>query len=489
MFFNFSLSGFYNCSNISNSKFNVMKKNILYTLFDINFNCYPLILTIITLSLNSFAQTPPVVMQWASHVDTKNGPCSGGGGPDWIENLKHTHDGGYIACGFSPSSDVDAVSSNCIYGVAPALYRYDPFGNLMWQKVYPLEPLNHGNCQSTPQGDYGSFLDVVETSSGNIVGVGYKKRDFLKPNDPSGDYWCSVFSGFVILTDQDGNELNSGTEFPPYYDNDMDCGVGNPCDRPGTVYTCILETPDKRFLSGGAARRSIAEQSNAVLVITDGFSYPIAPSWEYNDPNNMNEGFGNLVIINPNPFTGDFDLIVAGGEDLPNPISVNGWNADQSQFISGNVTTSKSILLRLSYTSGAFAAAAVWYNSFDYSGTFQPAGRIFNDFGPAYGSNGAACPTSIVNYCSGTCGCPGTGYYSYQFSNNASPYILDYLNNVHKCSASGLLINQSGEIVLANYVDLYQINNLEYNSNFSGIHDCSRSYLDNYVPGTVDLCG
>ena len=111
----------------------------------------------------------------------------GGSGSDYFQSIERTSDGGYVAVGYSRSSDGDLTGNkgNDDFVIA----KFDGNGNKVWVK-------NYG----------GSSIDVLrsvkETSDGGYVAVGYSQSSDGDLTGNKGDY------DFVIAKfDSDGNKV------------------------------------------------------------------------------------------------------------------------------------------------------------------------------------------------------------------------------------------------------------------------------------------
>mgnify|MGYP003294304190 CR=1 FL=1 len=89
----------------------------------------------------------------------------GGNDNDGIYELLQTEDGGFIACGFFYSTDIEGLPNN---GDSDAIIvKYDKDGNMLWQKNWG------GNS-------WEDIDDVIQTEDGGFITVGYFMSDNIE---------------------------------------------------------------------------------------------------------------------------------------------------------------------------------------------------------------------------------------------------------------------------------------------------------------------
>ncbi|HLG36176.1 MAG TPA: T9SS C-terminal target domain-containing protein, partial [Bacteroidia bacterium] len=113
---------------------------------------------------NSFSQT--CCIEWQK--------CLGGSNDDFGSVVRQTADGGYIACGYTWSSDGDVSGLHQSLGVYcdAWLVKTDSAGNILWQK-----------CRGGSYGD--GFFDVRTTTDSGYIAAGFTwSNDF----DVSGNH-------------------------------------------------------------------------------------------------------------------------------------------------------------------------------------------------------------------------------------------------------------------------------------------------------------
>ena len=113
----------------------------------------------------------------------------GGSIEDYFIGVAQTTDGGYIAVGYSVSTDGDLTGLN--KGNSDAIIvKYDNGGNLVWNK-------NFGGTL------YDQFYSVLQTSDGGCIAVGYS-------NSINGDLATlnkGDFDAIIVKYDSSGNVL------------------------------------------------------------------------------------------------------------------------------------------------------------------------------------------------------------------------------------------------------------------------------------------
>ena len=140
--------------------------------------CITIVLILSILGISAIAQSPPVVMQWGTHLDIKK---NNGSTRDWCYAIKETRDGGFIACGYSGHSTGSSVG--------PCIVKLDPKGVVVWHKEF--DPIGIAS--------FGVLIDIIETVNGNFAAVGEQQAANNK------------YRALLILTDALGNKLNQNS--------------------------------------------------------------------------------------------------------------------------------------------------------------------------------------------------------------------------------------------------------------------------------------
>lgn len=325
-------------------------KNKFYQKYIVICLCF-LFAICLLLTKKSLAQSPPV-MQWAIHLDNSNPPNTLGSSVDWALNIKRTRNGGYIACGYS-NGDGTITGNQC------ALYRLDINGKLIWQKVYDL------NNSS----GFAHLNDVIETSTGYFAAVGYVGNGANNP-------------GVMIITDKDGTQLN--TNPTSFYVSGYPTGFSYTAP---SNYKSIVEAPDGTFIIAGACKDNATGRINAVLIKTDGFTYPTwgTDDWTHTTGNSaLWADFQKIEIVNVSG--NSFDIVAAGNEEIQKIlVPVTGIEIDNvgNQYgasLANQPTAIRSNIYATKVHYDGTAFSLVWENS--YQNSVFPGTRAFNDYGP-----------------------------------------------------------------------------------------------------------
>lgn len=300
-------------------------------------------------------------MQWAFNMNVTDVTNQS---TDWLYKIKHTSDGGYIACGYS-----NGTSS--LY--FPSIIKLNAKGELIWQKKYTGSIGGFVNS-------YGVFYDVIEVrdlknasgvpiEGGGYVAVGFQ-RDKTVPvtNEPR---HCAI-----EIVDKDGNELNTGFSDLPF---------ANPNNQTEQAFS-VTEAPDGQFLiagyfnlpNGNAAPHD--KDQHGFVYKTTGYS--LSPTVLLDLHNNHGNTLKKISIgnvISPNIF----DIIIAGSElksvnyldgsaGQPTSIQTAGYTNQPAYFtptINDFIALNDNdvYVARFHYNAGAFNQVWSTSSSGDYS--------------------------------------------------------------------------------------------------------------------------
>ena len=124
------------------------------------------------------------------------------GGNNWdvFHELLQTEDGGFIAHGYSNSTDIEGLPNKSAADVI--IVKYDKNGNLMWQKSWG--------------GDrFEGFSELLQTKDGGFIAYGYSLSTDIEGLPNKGD-----IDTIIVKYDKDGNLMwqnswggNAGEEF------------------------------------------------------------------------------------------------------------------------------------------------------------------------------------------------------------------------------------------------------------------------------------
>ncbi len=114
--------------------------------------------------------------------------CYGGDSTDLINCLRQTSDGGYIAAGYTASTDGDLAGNGGVIGLW--VLKLDPFGNIQWEKTY---------------GDtIGSSQSIEQTTDGGYILTCNKT---IKLNGDGSIAWLTNIIGWKIHQVADGGYI------------------------------------------------------------------------------------------------------------------------------------------------------------------------------------------------------------------------------------------------------------------------------------------
>ena len=314
---------------------------------------YSKILILCLLESTTFAQTPPVVMQWGTHLDIKK---NNGSTSDWCYAIKETRDGGFIACGYSGHASG--------YTVGPAIVKLDPTGNVMWHHEY--DPT--GNVA------FGALTDIIETENGNFAAVGEQQGSSNYPNN-------AIF----ILTDPLGNELNaSNWVLPPRYS-------GTPHKEKASN---IVQAPDGDFFITVNSVDPSNSLDQGFILKTDGYTIN-STSWT------ASTFFGttkyNLAPLKLGVVSGlDCDIIVSGWHQLGSDVTISENNCDGNLVPSLSVINSDVDAFRIHYTNSSNTYSTSWSQT--YPNSIFAANHYYDDLGPYYSNNSCSCSSPFLDF-------------------------------------------------------------------------------------------
>jgi hypothetical protein len=382
-------------------------------------------------SLYLFAQSPTVVMQWGTHLDTKQNTISRS---NWCYAIKETKDGGFIACGYSGHPTGNTVG--------PAIVKLDPLGNVIWHHQY----------DPTGIAAYGALTDIIETSNGNFAAVGEQQGTL-------------PYYALLIVTDPFGNAINtSNWVLPAMFSTTQHEHAANIC-----------EAPDGKFLVTLNTKNGTIDQG--FIIKTDGFT---VNSTNWTSPSFFGSTKYGLSPIKIGVTSGsDYDIITSGWHQVGSDITITGNNCIGSSISYIDKSTDIDAY-RIHYTGSTNTYTTTWNVSYPHSDFI--AKYYYDDKGPysvAFGNG--CCNSSFLD-----------NYFNYVHQDVPSQLIVSKnQNEIEICCYVDLIWPQDLNAIntIGGVLDCTRLNIPHSTSNTYGEYKDASGYVIkiSYANGTVTL--